>query len=240
MKRYPSPPTYQLKPLHRHIDGGFGAIGDAFLQAAHHLERLMESEPFQNALLPVAYLYRHSVELYLKSVIIILHRAMEVPFGEDPPSGNPKIKIGNEWVPVNRIHGVTILYRYFKALMEEHLDALHAATNTDWRTVPEHLGDWIAVIEEFDARSTFFRYPGAGNEFKSDFRDSSISEIWASMGPDSDSVKAFIELDENDQIVEAYLLDPSGLDTVKEALRKTADILSMLHFALRCELTDGN
>ena len=46
MKKNPSAPTYQLKPITHHIDGGFGALGDAFHESATRLEKSIQSRKF--------------------------------------------------------------------------------------------------------------------------------------------------------------------------------------------------
>jgi hypothetical protein len=72
MKRYPAAPTWQLKPFAHHIDGGFGAIGDAFHGAAERLDQSVTDHPFHNSSLPAAYLHRHATELYLKACIMVI------------------------------------------------------------------------------------------------------------------------------------------------------------------------
>jgi len=239
MKRYPSAPTYWFKPLNLHFDDGFGAVGDAFQEAALCLEGVVEEEQFINSYLPLAYLYRHAVELYLKSVIIIMHRGLRLPFGPQPSSATPRIQTDEGWIPIDSVHSVSKLYRYFKTLMDANRKDLPAATSTDWPTLPEELANWIALIETFDERSTFFRYPGIGDAKRSEFRGSSIGDILSSMGPGSEPMKAFFEFNEDEQVIGIFQRERSGLDKILTALRNTADQLSILHFALRCELAGG-
>ena len=87
MRTFPGPPNYQFKPLTHQFDDGFGIIADAFNEAALRLERFSEQERFINSSLPIAYLYRHAIELYLKSIVIVLHRNLQIPFGPDPAIG---------------------------------------------------------------------------------------------------------------------------------------------------------
>lgn len=238
MKSYPSAPTYQYKPFPEHIDGGFGAIGDAFHEAASRLERHVGEAPFLNSSLPLAYLYRHAAELFLKSCIVVLHRALQVPFGGKHPE-EPAIKTGESCIPIYQVHSIGALHHHLTKFLQEHNQRLKEVTTTNWRTIPEELTQWIAEIEEFDQRSTFFRYPGPGDELKSDFRGSSVAEIWSSMAPDREPMRGFLQFDEEDKLVGAYCLDPSRLQPVIDALRKTSETLSTLHFALRSELGRG-
>ncbi|MFH0931835.1 MAG: hypothetical protein V1890_07865 [Candidatus Zixiibacteriota bacterium] len=240
MKKLPSAPRYQWKPFSYHIDGGFGAIGNAFKEAASRLEKQAKSKPFYNSSLPIAYLHRHASELLLKSCVVVIHRGLKVPFGNKVGGGQPAIKVAKDWVAINRVHSIGDLYRYFTSLVREHMKKLSELTIFDWSTIPQELEQCISQIEEFDKKSTFFRYPGSGNEVKADFKESSVAEIWASMAPDKKPVKGFLELDENDRIIAAYCLDPSRLQPILETLRKTSETLDTLHFALRSELGNGN
>ena len=239
MKRYPSAPTYQFKPFSHHIDGGFGAMGDAFHEAASRLEESVDGKQFLNSSTPIAFLRRHATELFLKSCIIVLHRGLRVPFGGNQQN-RATIKIGENLVPIDRVHSVGDLYQYFTMVLREHMDALSKVTSTDWTTIPHELGQWISQIEEFDERSTVFRYPGSRDDLKSDFCESSVGEILSSMSPDREPVKVFLEFDENDKFVGALCLDPSQLEPIMQTLRKTSETLSTLHVALRCELGNGS
>ena len=156
------------------------------------------------------------------------------------PGEEPAIRNGDAWTPIYRVHSIGDLHRHFTELLREHIDKLANMTTTDWCTIPAELADWVAQIEEFDQRSTFFRYPGSGDELKSDFRQSSVAEIWSSLAPDGEPIKGFLEFDEEDRLVGAFCLDPSQLEPVMAALRKTSEALSRLHFALRSELGRGS
>jgi hypothetical protein len=222
MESYPSPPTYKFRPLTHHFDGGFGAIADAFYQAAVRLEGLAEQERFINSSLPIAYLYRHGVELYLKSLIVVLHRGLHVPFSPNPATDTPSVQIGEKWIPIKRVHSVGALHDHFARVTADHMDQLQAITTTDWTTIPKQLGDWVEVIEEFDQKSTFFRYPGAGDAVKADFKESSIAEIWSRMAPNDPPSKGFVEFNENDEIVGAFRMEPCHLEPIRNTLRRTA------------------
>jgi hypothetical protein len=75
------PLLYTLAPLERHSDDGFGAVGEAFKAAADKLVKADDSQQrmFWNEL-PVIFLLRHAVELFLKSGIIIVHRRLKLPY----------------------------------------------------------------------------------------------------------------------------------------------------------------
>ena len=239
-EKYSSAPTYWFRPLHFHFDGGFGAVADAFQEAALCLESVLEENQFFNSYLPLAYLYRHAVELYLKSVIIIIHRGLELPFGSQPSSATPMIQPDEEWIPISSVHSLSKLCRYFKTLMDGNRTELLAATSTDWTALPRELANWIALIETFDPRSTFFPCPGIGDAEKSEFRESSMADILSSAGLSSEPMKVFSGFDENEGVIGIFKRDRSGLDKILTVLRDAADQLSILHFVLRCELAGGN
>ena len=239
MKTLPSPPNYQFKPLTHQFDDGFGLIGDAFNEAALRLEHSSQQEQFFNSSLPIAYLYRHAIELYLKSIVIVLHRHLRIPFGPNAALGAPLIHIDKTWVPINRVHNVADLHRHFDEILTKHVDRLQATSVTDWATMSSDLSDWMAAIGELDRQSTFFRYPGAGDALKGDFKESSIADIWSRLGPDDPPSKAFIEFDVNDQVSGAFRMELSEVERTKELLRKAANELPAIHFAFRCDLADG-
>jgi len=60
---------YLMAPLEEHYDSGFGAVGDAFHRAAKALEKENAGPRFAWNHLPQICLYRHAVELFLKSGI---------------------------------------------------------------------------------------------------------------------------------------------------------------------------
>ena len=221
MESHGAAPTYQYKPFGQHIDGGFGAIGDAFYEAASRLEKYVEESPFFNLCLPVAYLHRHAAELFLKSCIILVRRALEVPFGVKQ-TDQATIRIDDKCVPIYHVHSIGDLYRHLTELFQGHIERLTELTTTDRRTIPTELAQWIAQIEEFDQRGTLFRYPGPGDELKSDFRRSSVTEIWSPMAPDREHVRGFLQFDEEDNLVGAFCFDPSRLRPIMDALRKTS------------------
>ncbi|HEY6803603.1 MAG TPA: hypothetical protein VI306_08495 [Pyrinomonadaceae bacterium] len=235
----PRPPNYQFKPLTHQFDDGFGTMADAFNEAALRLDRSCEDTHFINESLPIAYLYRHAIELYLKAIVVVLHRHLQIPFGQNPPSGAPQIRIGEKWFPFTRVHNVADLYHHFDEVLTKYVAQLQSNCVTDWSTISTDLARWVAAVADVDRQSTFFRYPGAGDAVKGDFKESSIADIWARMGSDDPPRKAFVELDANDEVVGAFRIELSQIETAKEVLRKAANELAAIHFAFRCDVTGG-
>jgi hypothetical protein len=239
MKKYSSAPAYWFRPLHFHFDGGFGAVGDAFQEAALCLEGVLEENQFFNSYLPLAYLYRHAVELYLKSVIVIIHRNLKLPFGPLPSSSTPMIEMDEEWIPLGSLHSISKLYGYLQVLMDGNMARLLAGTTTDWVKLPEEFPNWIALIEAFDEKSTFIRRPGMGGRDESGLGNRGFGEPSSSTGSGFEATRGLFEFEEDEQVIGVSYRDRSGLDTILTVLRNAADQLSILHFSLRCELAGG-
>lgn len=83
------PWVYRISFAHRSTGTsttGFGAIGEAFKDGADDLVA-SEAKPKRSlAHLPTNFLYRQSVELYLTSMIVVIHRRLRLPFGHTPLS----------------------------------------------------------------------------------------------------------------------------------------------------------
>jgi len=88
--------TYQLTSIDTHLDYGFRITGESYYLSAEHLYENRENiKAFQQVEMPANYLYRHSIELFLKSLIIIFHRRLKIPFDKEPfDTDKPKIFIG--------------------------------------------------------------------------------------------------------------------------------------------------
>lgn len=233
---------YMMLPLDRHFDSGFGAVADSFKDAADTLDSARENAPTLNDHLPISYLYRHAIELYLKSAIIILHRKLNIPYGDTPASGEPKILDGPKWKPMYQIHGLLPLYRYFSSLFADHAEYLSNHTSTDWSFHAE-LGKWINDIEETDSSSTFFRYPVTKDKTKDkekstikvDDYDAMFSKVKQNQKP----VKAFLMVDQDQNIIESFSHDDTRSKETIGTLRQAAEVFSNCHAAMVGELTGG-
>jgi hypothetical protein len=234
---------YEFKPLHQHYDAGLGATGDAFKEAADYLADSVSRQRFLHANIPICYLYRHAIELYLKSMIIVVHGRLGLPWAGEVSSARPQLKIGNKLKFLDRLHSIGELYAYLKHLLDDQKDRLNALGKTKWDSFPQELDTWIDTIESEDARSTFFRYPKQGKVQeegkKSDFQESSVEEILERIRSTGQSVKVYIEEQEDGQ-AEIYAYVGDRLGVLKETLVKAADFLSAAHFGFRMELTGGS
>jgi hypothetical protein len=234
---------YMLMPLDQHYDGGLGATGDAFEEAADKLVECSEGQRLDNAHLPISFLYRHAIELFLKSMIVVLHRSLSIPDGSEPSEGPPFIPRNGKWKPMNREHGLLVLWNHVVELLGNHESELKKRCRTDWQDYPDELGRAIEMIDKADPSSTFFRYtddrkPDADHE-KSSWKEYDIAEIFSKMGPEHEPAKAFLLLGADESIQHAYQYDSAAMVELSKALRDTAKLLSGAHSGLRVELAGG-
>lgn len=234
---------YEFKPLHQHYDDGLGATGEAFKEAADCLSESVTHNRFLHANIPICYLYRHAIELYLKSMIVVAHRRLRIPWAGEIGNARPQLKIGNKLKFLDRLHSIGEIYAYLKHLLDDQKDRLNALGKTKWDSFPQELDTWIDTIESEDARSTFFRYPKRGKvqeeRKKSDFQESSVEEILERIRSTGQPAKVYIE-EQGDRHTEMYAYVGDRLEELREALTKAADFLSAMHFGFRAELASGS
>ena len=233
---------YMMMPLHRHFDLGFGAVADSFKEAADALTISNDSSPSLGAHLPISFLYRHAIELYLKSAIIIFHRKFDLPYGETSSRGEPCIPHKGQWKTMYSVHGLQPLYDYFRSLFVNHAAYLVEHTNTDW-SFPEELASWIRDIDATDSSSTFFRYPVTRHKErdkdKSAIREDNCDTMLLNLAKREKPLKAFLMVDQDDQVVEAFSHDDTLSQVVMCTLRNVANLFDSCHAALVGELTNG-
>ncbi|MDB5307731.1 MAG: hypothetical protein JWO38_1933 [Gemmataceae bacterium] len=236
---------YFLTPLHTHIDFGFGATGDAFKEAADRLEgNVLERGPVFNEQLPINYLRRHAIELYLKSGIVIIHRRLKLPYGSEPPSGEPHAYIQGKWKPFHRLHSVKCLWIYLSSLFRDHKAFFDSVRTVDW-TFSADVERWIEDIEIHDPRSTFSRYPEPSDASKDVPKSVMIQEtpedIMRRLYASENGPKQFILLMENQEgeVAHGYYYAGDALSEFTLALKQCANEFSGTHAALRSEVCDG-
>jgi hypothetical protein len=239
--------SYLLAPLHLHRDLGFGATGNAFKDAADHLDGSPDFKRREifGAQLATNYLYRHAVELYLKSAIVIFHRRFQLPFGEFAFDSEPRVRVGDTWIPFRQVHGIDLLWTYVRELFETHRDWLVANTKCAW-DIDADTDAWVQVVHQGDPRSTFFRYPSL-DRLESDAVKSPMKEVteddfvgMARSSADRDkAVFAMLVENQDREFVRAYVHDEDADAAFRAALRSLAEFCYSLHAAMRFELCDG-
>jgi hypothetical protein len=146
-------------PLSRQADDGFGAIGRSFQDAADHLRQTNSevSARWMHGHLPINYLYRHAIELYLKSMITIAHRRLRLLSDSSAYDPVPRIKVGEKLKPIYNVHGIETLFNEMKRIFVSHRDAIAKIAKTNWSNIPKELDAWIAIVDKIDPASTVFR-----------------------------------------------------------------------------------
>jgi hypothetical protein len=184
--------------------------------------------------LPICFLLRHAAELFLKSALIVTHRAFTTS-----QQRYPAILIGGKAKPLTNVHGLGPLYGALISTLTEHRISLEARTRAAWLPMPAELNESIAAIDDLDSRGVFFRYPTESNATKSTNKPITPEEIavW-----DKDArgyLKAFAVLNQNDEIIEAFHNDSNLLTQELAVLKLACEWLNCFHVGLRMELADG-
>jgi hypothetical protein len=206
--------------------GAFKASAEVLLVA--------EKDSVGHRELPTCFLLRHATELFLKSALVVAHRAF-VSTGADYPA----VSVGGKSKSMTHVHGVGALYAALVAVLNEHQAELEKRARTAWLPMPEELNKAIRDIEAMDERGVFFRYPTERNEAKSVNKPMTAEEL---TGWDSDqrgALKALVMLNNDDEIVGAYRYDPNLLTEELAALQSACDWLNSIHVGLRIELAGG-
>lgn len=167
-----------MLPLYLQYDSGFGAIADSFKFSADALEENPSAGGLQSHL-PISFLYRHSIELYLKSCIVIFHRRFNTAY-QYTDSGEAAILVGNKPKLLKDIHALMPLYTHLKSLIDMNIELLTTLKDTDWALTPE-LDSRVQLIDGTDSSSTFFRYPITKDKPKDKQKSTVQPKDWKSM-----------------------------------------------------------
>lgn len=227
--------NYLFTPPSTHYDGGIGITGCNFRHAANTLKKHGTS---LDGVLPLCYLHRHAVELFLKSIIFILHKKYGLEFGEGFSIAKPGIKVKDKWISLENTHNLSDLYSYFLKIYESCKELLPESMCWD---IPNDVKTKIDLVSGTDPKSTFFRYPKTGNS-QQDCKKTSIQKTkleGAFIKPNRPR-KLIVMLDQNDNLVETYDLDADALSNVQQSLDYLSDFLNGVHAAFRGELTNGS
>lgn len=231
-----------LLPLGEHFDDGLWIAAETFEAAAEKLvPEAGKRISFPHGHLPINFLYRHAIELFLKSALIVIHRTRVEARTE------PLVLHEGKSRPLHRIHSIASLYAGVKQLAREHAAGFAEIGASDWPAAfTADLDGWIATIDELDPGSTFFRYPRTKSpEFdatKSGFQEIDVTTLPGRLAERGEQVPGEFILalkNDDDEIVRAFALTSEPLGEVREALVAAAKMLSAIVFGLHAELVDG-
>jgi hypothetical protein len=238
-----------LMPLDRHFDSGFGATADSFHDAAKALDTDQHKNGFglNSSRLPVFYLYRHANELYLKSVLTILHRRFCSTFPKARADDFPMIDVEGKPTRIFRVHSIRHLYLQFRRTLDDHASEITAAARTDWTAVPKELDELVDLINDADESSTMFRYPitldPQNDAKKSSFKrvrlKDAVTEAHHRTENQLPGIKVLALKNDDGEIVETFIHDANAMPDVFAALKCLAETLSGVQFGMRYELLDA-
>jgi hypothetical protein len=157
MKKHEIAVQYLVSPLEMQIDSGHGGVAEVFRMSGQNLERFRKVNPLPYLQVPENFLYRHAIELYLKAMIITIHRTRRLSYGRHPARGVPYLQVGSKWKPLHKEHSVAHLYSYVKHSIRRSRKAKKALGECDWDEMTRKLDVWIGLID--NALATLFRYP---------------------------------------------------------------------------------
>jgi hypothetical protein len=246
---------YLLTGIETHPDFGFGITAEAYRASANLLsDHKAQILSFQQAEMPINFLYRHSIELFIKSLIIIMHKALKIPYGEKSfDSEKPMIIINEEWKDLFSCHWIDDLYVYWlEHLLIKNADQLsRIAPNGDWLE-EKTITNLLPIITKYDRDTSFFRYPITKSTQSLDKEKYTMQplskESLAGMPfsipvPKGNTKKGGVYLlckDENDQVVRGYQKNDDILTEVNDALHRVSEYLSCIHIMSRCTLCNGH
>lgn len=222
-----------LTPYDRHSEDGFGAMATAFKASAETL-LAAEKDSVVHRQLPTCFLLRHSAELFLKSALVVAHRAF-TNIGDRYPA----VVVEGKSKPMTSVHGVGPLYSALTEVLTHHRSQLEARARTSWLPMPAELDEAIRAINDMDARGVFFRYPTESNSTKSANKPITLEELAAWDKDQRGYLKAFVVLNQNDEPVEAFHYDQNLLTQELAVLKVACYWLECIHVGLRMELTGG-
>lgn len=235
---------HMFLPFDQHFDSGFGAVANSFMYSADALDDNPEGAGL-NSHLPISFLYRHGIELYLKGGIILLHRKFSLPYGDTPPDGEPSILVNQKRKPLYNVHNLAPLYTELLALLAALVEPLShvPGTRPEYWTLPLELDQLIATIEATDASSTFFRYPitkdAERDAQKSTIRREDVDAMVERMQGDGPKVKAMVMVNDDGEVVQAYSHEDTQNKEVISTLRQAAKMLHDLHAMMSYTLAGG-
>lgn len=244
---------YQLTGIDTHLDFGFGITGEAYYNSAEYLYDNKESiKTIQQVEMPINYLYRHSIELFLKSLIIILHKRFKLPYDTEPfDSTKPKIFTGGAWKDLYTCHWIDELYNYWlnELLLKHKQDLDMLAPKGDWQE-ESSISQFFPLIAGYDRDSSFFRYPVTKNSGldpkKYTMQRLDLKKLQSIFdGEDTRKNKKGSRLfmlfqNDDNEIVEGFEKAEDVLDNVTQALKQVSHYFYCIHIMTRITLCGGS
>ena len=245
---------YLMTGIELHPDEGFGITADAYYKSAEHLmiNHFEYYDSTQQAEMPQNFLFRHSIELHLKSLIIIFHCKLEINYGTVPyDSDEPEVFTDGKWRKLYNCHFIDKLYDYWlnKLLIPNGELLSKVAPKGDWQQT-ETITELFPIICKYDKDSSYFRYPITKNslldnekytmqKFKATKLEEFVAEIQEQKSSSNKGTFTMLVIDDDDNIVEAFRQKEYVLSDVRDALKKVAFYFYCIHIMTRVTLCGG-
>ena len=141
-----------FKPLALQTDLGLGATADSFYYAAQALDDNQDTKygfGIGGGKLPILYLYRHSIELYLKSAITLIYK---ISFKKSKTGNDdfPKLVENGKEKKIFNVHSIKTLFENFLIIFSVH-DKFHRTLILS--------GFCLLKIAKISLNSSFFPKP---------------------------------------------------------------------------------
>lgn len=244
---------YLMTGIELHPDFGFGITADAYYKSAEHLmeNHFEHYDVTQQAEMPQNYLFRHTIELYLKSLIILFHKKLEIDYGTVPfDSDEPEANFDGNWRKLYTSHFIDKLYHYWlNELLLPNTEILEKlAPGGDWIEYKK-ITELFEIISKYDRDSSYFRYPITKNagldnhkysmqKFKATDLESFLDEI-KDRKANGKGKMTMLMLDNEDNITSAFSKEENILSDVRDALKEVAYYFNSIHVMCRVTLFDG-
>jgi len=244
---------YSLTGIDTHLDFGFGITAESYYDSAEFLfDNKEQIKTLQQVEMPMTFLYRHSIELFLKSLIVIFHKRLKLPYDTEPfDSNNPKILTGGKWKDLYTCHWIDELYSYWlnELLLKHKAELERIAPKGEWQE-ETIISNFFPLIAGYDRDSSFFRYPITKNstldpkKYPMQRIDlERLQEIFTNSSTQkSEKGAGVFMLLENDEgeIVDGFEKSSNVLDNVIQALKKVSHYFYCIHIMTRVTLCNGH
>lgn len=234
--------NFYFIPLEEHPDYGYGMIGSIYNSSANDLSNNENFREDWYSVLPVNFLYRHCIELFMKSGIILFHKKFSINFDNETCDGEPKVKLQDgSWKLLKTTHNIYDLYKHLNFLIESKMEYLQKNTNTKWDFNID-FEKWINKINGYDSVSDYFRCPITKDKNKdknkSIFQENTIDGIHDEI-QHGKRIMALIVEDSNGNAKNIYTNNSTKMIELYKVLKDVSGELGGFHMAVRMELFNG-
>jgi len=228
-----------------HIDLGFGLTASHFRHTAMFLSDNYDDRIYSGEM-PVLYLFRHSVELYLKSLITIFHKELQLPYKDGEIAFDnevPFVKVKKkEWKEITKCHDISTLYKYYVDILEDNKELLSVkAPDANWDIIKTKNQKYVDLIRAYDFDSTYFRYPFTKNKNvdkkKYNVEMVDIEEIPKIFNPNNPEV-TFLIFNDDEELVQAHMGKKTELDDLIKAIKELSYYFDCIHAMTRATLCE--